>query len=226
MFGGGFLLREASAEEVVMNHEDDLAAYMADAYDYEFGADTDAEPPRIESHADADRLLFLIRRADAQMAEIEQTAAEQIKLVNAWKEDRLAGHQRTIAWAQRSLEGWARGLLARGGGPTWTLPHGIVKLLKPRARLVVENEAALLGWLDKLGGGEQFVKVERSPKLQDLKKLVQGLPDGRVKVKGDGEIVPGVAWVQPGERNFSQVPGPTPEIESPMENEAEEASDD
>lgn len=209
-----------------MNHEDDLAAYMADAYDFEHGADLDAEPPRIESHADADRLLFLIRRAEAQAAEIEQTAAEQVKLVEAWKEDRLAAHKRTIAWASRSIEGWARGLLAQGGGPTWTLPHGIVKLLKPRARLVVEDEAALLDWLGKLGGGEQFVKVERSPKLQDLKKVVQGFPDGRVRVRGDDEIIPGVAWVQPAERAFSQVPGPSREIESPMENEAEEGNDD
>lgn len=156
--------------------QDDLAAYV---YGDDDAPDEPPEPP--EDTIGADRLLGRVRSYERTAAEIEGLAQANIAKIMAWRDDRISGVERSIAFHSRSLEVWMRSVHESSGGKvkTQNLPHGVLAVRKSPTRVVVDDdEAAAAIVADQR---PEWVKVDRSiRKREALRDLFVGSPVLRV----------------------------------------------
>lgn len=208
-----------------------------------------AKTPRFEvdDELSADWAARKLERVHAEMARVEEQAAEVARRAAEWRDRelaRLAGDERYFAGL---LEGWHRKVLAdqeAEGVPeskrrkTIPLPSGAeLQARKQQPKFEIVDLDALVEWAEATIPGA--VKVEKKVPIPELKKAGSpavneaGRPiledDDRTPiVTGDGERIPGVAARVPAGPRYKIVTpaGTTDTSKFPTETEREEQSDE
>lgn len=203
--------------------------------------DDDAEPVELGNPDDANRMMRRLRATEREAREVMEIAATDIAQVVAWRDKRLESLGRTIAWCQRSLEGWIRAVHERTGRQSVKLPAGTVSLRKSQPRLdlpelttaeqaaawealaattIVEGEPVANPVTTKWTLGKRAV----APLVMAGAKIGEPDPDGYQAHQGvsiDGEELPGVIVHQPTRLSFSAKPAASIEdLEADLEAEA------
>lgn len=127
----------------------------------------------------------------AQAAEVERAAAEQIRLVEAWRDAELSRLQPDIDFRQSQLVGYLQWLQEQEDAPkSIRLPHATIKSIRQQPK-VEYDESVVLAWAVEQGR-EDLVRVKREVNKSAVKEAVLK----------DGEAVPGVT-VLPAEIKYS-----------------------
>lgn len=204
---------------------------MSDEYDLDDAAGypvpTDLDPDAVEplaGAADANRMLRRLRSAIRARKGVIEVAAADIANTTAWRDRRVAGIDSTIAWAERSLEGWLRATHKAGGPKSATLPAGTVRLRKAPVRIVVPptatpaDEAAWAAFAERHAdeGVESPVTVTRKFGAAAMGKVVKPGPEAGVDADSgykvhkavdiEGAEVPGVFVLVSPVDGFSYTP--------------------
>jgi hypothetical protein len=195
---------------------EDLAAFAAEPVELLAQEDDGTyQPP--DNADDANRMLRRLRSHEARRAEVVARYDAEVRMLAAWRDDRVAGIDRETAALDRALEGWMRSRQEQVGVVTEHLPAGELWLRAGRPSLVVTDEALAVKWaqthnvavrtkyeVDKAALGDA---VHAGPTQPNLPAFDAG-PDHeyRAVVSGDGEIVPGVLYRQPVRRTFTVHP--------------------
>jgi Gam-like protein len=181
----------------------------------------DEEPRPPERPEDASWLLRAIAKAERDATAIRALATAERQRIAAWEDDRLAGPARVVQRAERQLAAWALGQNRENPkAKTWVLPNGTLRLRAATAKIVIDDQSALVAWLRK----EYPMLVEDVPKVHaaDVKKLGTPKVMSSAETEGagelelsylvldDGEVVPGCHLERTVDPTFSYDPSPPP----------------
>lgn len=192
---------------------DDLAAFAAEPVEL-LAQEQDGSYTPPDNADDANRMLRRLRSHDARRAEVVDRYDAEVRMLTAWRDDRVAGIDRETAALDRALEGWMRDRNIRAGVVTEHLPTGELWLRAGRPSLVVEHDDDAVQWsrdhdvpvrtkyeVDKIALG---AVVTAGP----VTASADAGPDHvyHLAVTEDGEVVPGVLVRKPVRRTFSVHP--------------------
>lgn len=149
-----------------------------------------------------------LARFQGDVDRMEQQARDEKAKIDAWLADATHGARGQVEWFEDLLAGYARRL--HDADPDAPKTHkflgGEVGRRKLPDRVVVTNEGAFGAWA-----------LENDPLLLSMKPSVnmvkaavgRGLDrvDGDLVASESGELVPGVAYVEGGERYFGKAVG-------------------
>lgn len=178
------------------------------------GAFADGQPAEEGWVVDGDReaawALRKMREAQAEVDRVNANAAHEHDAITAWADAAKTGPDHTLAFFRGRLIGYRLHLedenpdLAR----TYKLPGGRLIRRKAPDRVEVADEDALVGWA--LENDRDAVTFK--PKVTPFKGADYGYSDdGRVVYLSDGEVVPGVRWVEGDDRYSVSVDDPAAE---------------
>ena len=98
----------------------------------------------------ADRLLWLIRQRQAELAHLYRTAAGRVRDIGAWLEEESAPHERAIAYFEKELRMLAMAYDFRGK-KTATFPNGAIKFRAKQATVAIEDQERAQRWARQRG---------------------------------------------------------------------------
>lgn len=161
-----------------MNDEDlldeDLDAYLADAYDLPPDDSDELPPPTNADQTD----LLLRRRAGIvrSIARHEDTAERRRAAITAWAKDRTAGLYTQLTKIDAALEAWTRAIMPGRKTKTEKLSAGAVSLRAHTQVVRVLDSDKFVAWAKENGhldGSRPFVKSETTykPQLDEIKRL-------------------------------------------------------
>lgn len=158
-------------------------------------AETDTAPAtgyEIGDRSEANWVLARVAEIEAEIAEAEAVARDQIERAQVWLEARKRTLGGRIVWWSMTLESFARREYAASGGKTKSvsLPHGVLRLRAPQARWTYD-EPTLLEFLGKSGLND-LLRVTVAPDKAALKEATRITDTGEVVLAATGEVVPGV----------------------------------
>lgn len=188
-----------------MNAYDDLDAYL-DEHD---GWTPNVDEPSPEIAPDdvvrAERALARLARLRKEQADVKAAAADRIAIIEARRDDLVAGIDKAAAWIEQSLEGWHRARVAAGmtSGKTLSLPGGKLRLRAPGSPKLVatEDEHTVAEGLQQTR--PLWVREKLSLDRQVIKDATVVGPNGEVVDASTGEIVDGLAYEVDTEDRFS-----------------------
>jgi hypothetical protein len=197
--------------------------------------DEEGEPSPIPGAEVAAQVLRRLRRLDAERATVVRVATDELARIVAFRDDRVSGIEREIAWGTRSLENYMRGVRFLTKKQSMKVANGTLKLTKTSFAVEVVDEAAFFEWCGvvwpekETPDGErpppdlshvthpEFIRVRPEPAKAALAKLehasLEEEVDGRITNQllyaGDGptELVPGVIVARDKADRFNVVLG-------------------
>lgn len=147
--------------------------------------------------------------AASEADEVKRIAAEQIARIESWRDGELARVNRRLSWFAQVLERFAVGRRIASGTATTKLPSVTVSTRQVNAGVDVDDEAAVIDWLETNRPTEAEVAVKVTKKLlkssipTDLTEMIVPIemPDGSTTARfidrRTGEPVPGLVPRQP-----------------------------
>jgi hypothetical protein len=220
---GPALRDDVPPPDVLAPEPPDVAQAMAD-HDATYG--TDLAPARTWLPADvgqAEWAMGMLRHLAAEEASLRGQARLWHEQIDDWLSRAAAQPARRRAFFEGALVGYAaRWRDEDEKRRTLHLPSGEIKATVPASgRVVIDNEADLLEWLEEVAAGSDGAAVEladaaikRTPdtvRLPELRKLVKAEPTqdgGWVAVcPFTGECPPGVRVEPPGPATYNPKPG-------------------
>jgi hypothetical protein len=194
--------------------------------DHEAAYGTDVAPARTWLPADvgqAEWAMGMLRHLAAEEASLRAQARLWHEQIDDWLSRATAGPARRRTFFENALVSYAAGWREQDEKRrTLHLPSGEIKATVPASgRVVIDNEADLLEWLEEVAAGSDGHAVEladaaikRTPntvRLPELRKLVKASPTqdgGWVAVCPlTGECPPGVRVEPPGPATYNPKPG-------------------
>ena len=168
----------------------------------------EAEPSEalpIEDDLLADRYLRRLALIEAEKQRVEGHVGLEVERMKEWGRRRLEKVEREKRYVEDLLEGFMRGRHAAGGPRTLELPNGTLVLRKPVGRVDVRDPVEFLRWA---GTHPEFLNPpppipEPTPNKRVLAALKRSGSSRRAgewfehDVVLDGELVPGVLWIEP-----------------------------
>ena len=143
---------------------------------------------KIDSYEKAE---WALEKAGEAQATIEQIQAEAKKMIDRIKEacdERTKGLYQTVERMAYYLDPWARKESEKINKRTINLAMGDVKIIAGREALRVENEQAVIDYLDK--AAPDLVRIKKELKKKEIKEAVKGgvLVEGCSVVRGEDRI--------------------------------------
>lgn len=173
----------------------DLAEYLSDQYELP------EEPEQRQKFVidDDDRANWALRKLAIHKQERERINAQaeaEINRVANWATEAMKPIDDSVAFLEGMLESYFRNLRKDGyDKASYKLPAGTLKRSAGRASIEIENEEALLEWVKENHPEWVHTKISEAVPKSVLAKEMR---DGKI-VTEDGEVVPGVAVVEPRE---------------------------
>jgi hypothetical protein len=164
----------------------------------DFDPDALAEDFAPQSTDDANRLLWHLRRATAEVSTVQALYDAERARMDTWLAERTAGPLARIAELERALDGWAR--MVHAADPkakTWALSNGTVRVRPARASVEITDASFLIEWAKRT---EAWELLTLSPSKAALARLPHVLTDETEDCIAEtfyvaGEPVPGCALV-------------------------------
>jgi hypothetical protein len=127
----------------------DIERELADFLAGESWPDEDehGDPVPVQSLEKANDILRRLKWLTEERDNILASTADEIARIQQFRDDRVAGVNREIAWGERSVENFMRSLNeAKPRVKSQKLSNGVLKLTKPSERVTVVDEKAFLEW--------------------------------------------------------------------------------
>lgn len=155
--------------------------------------------------------LRRLKRLAADADAINEVTDAEIRRLEQFRSDRLAGIQREIEWGERAVENFMRLFGPAAHKKSLPLADGTLKLSAPRDKVVVTNEPAFLAWAigdanriadpTAVPAHPELIRAKYSLVADATKPLARAMvPDAQadetikrsVLALPDGTLVPGV----------------------------------
>ena len=167
-------------------------------------------PPPPEDVAGANLLLRRIRRHERHIDEARAVAEKEIGRIQEFTAERVAVHQRAIAFIERSIEQWTRERFKVARTKTHKVTHGELRLRPVQETLIVTDEAAATAWLREHEPELVRTKYEVQKRETLAAFEMEEKPDGEPPAGSDAPD--GARWhrlriVDPESGEVSHVPG-------------------
>lgn len=174
--------------------------------------DENGEPTPLPDPTSVSGVLRRMKRLDREAAQINEVAGNEIMRIQRWRDDRLAGIERDVSWANKALENFTRLFCEATKKKSLALSDGTLKLIPPRDRVVVVDEDEFMAWAltgdpadpDTTVAHPEVVRIKYAVDMVAIKKIEQPTQPERAGtdpanptfvrpvVLPGGEVVPGV----------------------------------
>lgn len=167
---------------------------------------------RPRGEIDVERALRGLSRLASRFQQVRDQAKEWRSDIDSWERAQVEKISERATAVVAALEAWGLEQRRVTGTATFSFPSGTIETRKASARVVVEDDAALLEWCSE--SMPSAVKVVRSVLVSVIRKECETTDDGRF-VTPDGEIVPGCKLVTPPNHVASAIVKLASQIEIP-----------
>lgn len=184
---------------------DDLDAYVA-------GDDQvpeDGPPPPPDNADEANQILRRVGRLEREAESIEKLAQSELDRIEAWRDDRILGVERALAFQVSTLEGWMRAQnTSDPKRKTINLPNGQLRVRPKRVTIYVHDAATAIAAHPEWDSTKPtFDRQTAGPLLREGPALGDGEWSGETPPTGfhyciattipdvdktTGEVIPGV----------------------------------